>query len=263
SLDHASFLKNAVIAIQSSNTMRRYGFFMLTQRLSCGLGILLLALIGPFVSFVRAGVVEQVLVVIDGEPYTLSDFKTYAKRQMNLEFPVGDLNDLGKEDQAVVEQFITDRMLAAEVKQAGIKVVEEDIDNYINEVKEKNRIDEPQLKKALASEGVTWEKYRASIRAEIEKSEIIDAQVRKRVNITADDVERYYNLNQKKFVSEQRVRLRHILFTIPEGADKAKEKSVADKAAEVRRRILAGEDFAKLAETYSEGAGASDGGDIG
>jgi peptidyl-prolyl cis-trans isomerase SurA len=236
---------------------------MLTQRLSCGLGILLLALIGPFVSFSRAGVVEQVLVVIDGEPYTLSDFKIYARRQMNLDFPAGDLNDLGKEDQAVIEQFITDKMLAAEVKQAGIKIVEEDIDNYINEVKEKNRIDEPQLKKALASEGVTWEKYRASIRAEIEKSEIIDSQVRKRVNITAEDVERYYNLNQKKYVSDQRVRLRHILFTIPEGADKAKEKSVADKAAEVRRRILAGEDFAKLAQTYSEGAGAAEGGDIG
>jgi parvulin-like peptidyl-prolyl isomerase len=236
---------------------------MLKRRFSCALLVLFLAAFGPFISFVRAGVVEQVLVVIDGEPFTLRDFKLYAKRQMNREFPTGDLNELGKEDQEVVEQFITDKMLAAEVKQAGIKVAEEDIDNYINEVKEKNRIDEPQLKKALASEGVTWEKYRGSIRAEIEKSEIIDAQVRKRVNITADDVERYYNLNQKKYVSEQRVRLRHILFTIPEGADKAKEKAVADKAAEVRRRILAGEDFAKLAETYSEGAGAAEGGDIG
>jgi peptidyl-prolyl cis-trans isomerase SurA len=236
---------------------------MLTQRFSCAVFVLLLTGFGSFATFARAGVVEQVLVVIDGEPYTLSDFKTYAKRQMNRDFPAGDLNDLGKDDQQVVEQFITDKMLAGEVKQAGIKVADEDIDNYINDVKEKNRIDEAQLKKALASEGVTWDKYRASIRAEIEKSEIIDAQVRKRVNVTPEDVERYYNLNQKKYVSDQKVRLRHILFAIPEGADKAKEKSVTDRAAEVRRRILAGEDFAKLAETYSEGAGATEGGDIG
>ncbi len=223
---------------------------------------LVLSLVAPFAT-VRGGVIDQVLVVIDGEPYTLSDFKTYAKRQMNRDFPAGDLNQLGKEDQEVVEQFITDKMLAAEVKQTGIKVGDDEVDNYINEVKEKNRIDEAQLKKALAAEGVAWEKYRASIRAEIEKSEIIDAQVRKRVNVTADDVQRYYNLNQKKYVSEQRVRLRHILLMVPEGADKAREKAVADKAAELRRRALAGEDFAQLAEAYSEGAGASEGGDIG
>ncbi len=223
---------------------------------------LVLSLVAPFAA-VRGGVIDQVLVVIDGEPYTLSDFKTYAKRQMNRDFPAGDLNQLGKEDQEVVEQFITDKMLAAEVKQTGIKVGDDEVDNYINEVKEKNRIDEAQLKKALAAEGVAWEKYRASIRAEIEKSEIIDAQVRKRVNVTADDVQRYYNLNQKKYVSEQRVRLRHILLMVPEGADKAREKAVADKAAELRRRALAGEDFAQLAEAYSEGAGASEGGDIG
>lgn len=236
---------------------------MLTQRFSCAVFVLLLTVFGPFAILARAGVVEQVLVVVDGEPYTLRDFKFYAKRQMNRDFPAGDLNDLVKEDQEVVEQFITDKMLAGEVKQAGIKVSDEDIDSYINDVKEKNRIDEAQLKKALASEGVTWEKYRSTIRAEIEKSELIDAQVRKRVNVTPEDVERYYNLNQKKYVSDQKVRLRHILFAIPEGADKSKEKAAADRAAEVRRRILAGEDFAKLAEAYSEGAGAAEGGDIG
>jgi hypothetical protein len=58
------------------------------------------------------------------------------------------------------------------------------------------------------------------------------------------------------------VRLRHIMLAIPEG-DKAAEAAAAKKAADIRRRLAAGEDFAALAEAYSEGAGASEGGDIG
>lgn len=208
-----------------------------------------------------ANVIEQVLVVLDGEPYTLTNFKEYARNQMNRDFPVGDLNRLGKEDQEVVEQFITDKLLAAEVKQAGIKISDDDVDQYINQIKEKNQINDEQLREALRREGVAWGKYRASIRAEVEKSEIIDAQVRKRINITSEDVERYYQLNQKKYVSDQRVRLRHIMLAVPETPEG--QKATMEKAAEIRRRALAGEDFAKLAESYSEGAGASEGGDIG
>jgi peptidyl-prolyl cis-trans isomerase SurA len=208
-----------------------------------------------------ANVIEQIIVVIDGEPYTLTNFKDYARSQMSREFPAGDLKQLGKEDQEVVEQFITDKLLAAEVKQSGIKVSDDEIDHYIGQIKQKNGINDEQLREALKREGVTWEKYRASIRAEVEKSEIIESQVRKKVNITPEDVERYYQLNQKKYIADERARVRHILLVVPEGSDGA--KAAMEKASEIRRRALTGEDFAKLAESYSEGAGASEGGDIG
>lgn len=239
---------------------------MQRRRFCCGLVFFLAWLVPFFWSPATADVVEQVLVVIDGEPYTLKNFREYAKTQMNRDFPAADLSQLVKEDQEVIEQFITEKLMAAEVKQSGIKISDEDIDNYVAQIKEKNQIDDEQLREALKRDGISWGKYRASIRAEIEKSEIIDTQVRKRINVTNEDVERYYTLNQKRFVTDQRVRLRHILLVIPETPDNkraAAEKAVLDKAADLRRRILAGEDFAKLAENYSEGAGAAEGGDIG
>ncbi len=234
------------------------------QRRRIYYSLLMFAWLIPFyVSLATANVIEQVIVVLDGEPYTLTNFKEYAKTQMGRDFPAGDLNRLGKEDQEVLEQFITEKLMAAEVKLVGIKVSEEDINQYINQIKEKNHINDEQLTEALKREGVTRGKYHASIRAEIEKGEIIDSQVRKRVNITSDDVERYYRLNQKKYTSEEKVRLRHVLLSVPEQAPPEGEKAAMEKAAEIRRRALAGEDFAKLAESYSDGAGASEGGDIG
>ncbi len=225
--------------------------------------ILLACLIVLRVSPAVGDVIEQIIAVVDGEPYTLTNFREYAKSQMSRDFPVGDLNRLGKEDQEVVEQFITDKLMAAEVKQAGIKVSDDDVENYIGQIKEKNRIDDEQLREALKREGVSWDKYRASIRAEIEKSDIVDSQVRKRVNITPEDVERYYSLNQKKYIAEEKVLLRHILLMVDEDAPGKSEKAVMEKAADIRRRALGGESFAKLAETYSEGGAADEGGDIG
>ncbi|MCH8055372.1 MAG: peptidylprolyl isomerase [Deltaproteobacteria bacterium] len=226
-----------------------------------------LILIGSFFSLhptpLMAKVVEQVVVVIDREPYTLSNCREYAKTKMGREFPTGDLNQIGKEDQEVLEQFITEKLLAAEVKLVGIRVGKEEVDLYIAKIKEKNRISDEELSAALSQEGVTMDKYRASIRAEIEKNEMINLQVRKRVNITPEDVERYYRLNSKRYTTEERVRLRHILFPLPEGALPKREIEATLMAKEIRDRAMAGEDFAKLAQNYSEGAGASEGGDIG
>jgi len=210
-----------------------------------------------------ARVVEQVVVVIDGEPYTLSNFKEYARTKMGREFPTGDLNQVGKEDREVLEQFITEKLLAAEVKLVGVRVSEEDVNHYIEQIKEKNRLGDEELQAALGQEGISVEKYRASIRAELEKSEIISRQVRKRVNITSEDVERYYRSNPARYMTQERVRLRHILFVLPERASPEREKEVIAKALEVRSRALAGEDFGELARSHTEGAGASAGGEIG
>lgn len=210
-----------------------------------------------------ARVIEQVLVVIDREPYTLSDLKDYARARMGREFPSGDLSLVGDEDRMVLEQFITEKLLAEEIKVAGIKVSDHDIDQYTGQIKERNRLTDEDLKAALSREGVSLEKYRASVRAEIEKSEIINRQVRKRVNITPEDIERYYRLNSKKFMTEERVRLRHILLALPKDAPADLEQEVRLKAQEIRNRVQAGENFEKLAQANSEGAGAAGGGDIG
>ncbi|MBI2985280.1 MAG: peptidylprolyl isomerase [Deltaproteobacteria bacterium] len=237
-------------------------FPMLRRRITCTL-ILAGALLSFHPSPLIARVVEQVIAVIDGEPYTLSNFKEYARTKMNREFPVGDLDRIEKEDKEVLEQFITEKLLAAEVKLVGIQISDEDIGRYIGQIKQRNRIGDEELAEALRREGTTIENYRASIRAEIEKGEIINRQVRKKVNITSEDVERYYRLNPKKFTSQERIRLRHILVSLTEGASPEQEKEAIKRALEIREQAMAGGNFAQLAQERSEGAGAAGGGDIG
>ena len=114
------------------------------------------------------------------------------------------------------------------------------------------------LKTALGREGQTTDSYKASVKAELEKNELINRQVRKKVNITNEDVERYYKLNSKNYRAGDRARLRHILLALPEKASAEQTQATTEKAKDLYQRIKAGEDFAKLAEEFSQGAGNTD-----
>jgi peptidyl-prolyl cis-trans isomerase SurA len=211
----------------------------------------------------EARIVDQLIAVIDGEPYTLRNVQQFAKTRLNREFPTGDLNALNESDGQTLEQFVTERLLEAEVRDAGVRVTDEDVDHYMEEVKKNNRLSEADFKQALAREGMTLDGYKLSVKAELEKTELVRRQVRSKISVTDADVERYYQLNAKNYRSPDRARLRHILFSIPENAAPEVTGKTLAKAKEVYGKIEAGEDFAKLAEEFSEGAGRNAGGDIG
>ena len=233
---------------------------MLKQAAQKSLFTILLFLVPASLS---AKVVEQLIAVIDGEPYTLTNLGGYAKSKMGREFPTGDLNQINPSDRQVLEQFITDKLLESEIREAGIKVSDEDVEQYVAQIKAKNQLTDEDLKTALAREGQTLASYRASVKSELEKSEIINRQVRGKVNITNEDIERYYKANSKNYRADDRARIRHILLSLPENPAPDAVQAAQAKAADLYKRIRAGEDFSKLAREYSDGAGNADGGDIG
>ncbi len=210
-----------------------------------------------------SAVIEQVIAVVNGEPYTLSNLDRYAKAKLGRGFPSGDLNRVNEADRQVLEQFVTDKLLEAEVLEAGIRVGADEVDRYIDQVKITNRLSDEELQIVLKREGQTPESYRATVKAEMEKSEIINRQVRRKVNITDQDVERYYKLNGKNYRTNERAHIRHILLNVSENAAPEQLQSVTEKAREIYQRLQAGADFAKLAGESSEGAGRDSGGDIG
>lgn len=210
-----------------------------------------------------AAVIEQLIAVIDGEPYTLTNVKVFAMTKGKVEFPTGDLNRINDADRDILEQFVTEKLLETEIREAGIKVSDAEVDEYIAQIKTRNKLSDDDLKTALSREGQTLASYRASVKRELEKSEMINRQVRAKVNISDADAERYYKLNMKNYSSGERAQLRHILFSVPEKASADDLRGIFSKAGGIYQRIKAGEDFAKLAIEYSEGAGQADGGSIG
>ncbi|MDP9131491.1 MAG: hypothetical protein M3N35_14015, partial [Candidatus Binatota bacterium] len=84
-------------------------------------GLYLLAIVGLPHS-APAAVIEQLIAVIDGEPYTLTNVSAFAKNRLAKSFPSGNLQQINAADREVLEQFITDKLMEAEVREAGIRI---------------------------------------------------------------------------------------------------------------------------------------------
>ncbi|HYG99868.1 MAG TPA: peptidyl-prolyl cis-trans isomerase [Terriglobales bacterium] len=98
---------------------------------------------------------------------------------------------------------------------------------------------------------------------------VIDtAKVKDKVQVTPEDVKRYYSQRQDQYRVPEEVNLRQILIRTPAGADGKVDSKGIDaaraKAQEVLSKLKAGGNFAELAKKYSEDtATAKSGGEVG
>ena len=85
------------------------------------------------------------------------------------------------------------------------------------------------------------------------------------ITVTDEQVDRYYEANrEKEFKQPEQVHARHILIKAEAGADAALKEAARLKAEGLREQLVAGADFAKLAEENSEDPGSKvRGGDLG
>ena len=82
--------------------------------------------------------------------------------------------------------------------------------------------------------------------------------------VSSEDVAKYYTEHTREFEVPREAQIAHILVRVPETGGSAGEDQARAKAAELIKRIKAGEDFAKVARESSEDPGsASRGGDLG
>jgi peptidyl-prolyl cis-trans isomerase D len=77
------------------------------------------------------------------------------------------------------------------------------------------------------------------------------------------EVQAYYSAHQDQYKVPEEVKTRHILITVPKGADAKTDAAAKAKAADILKQIKAGGNFADLAKKNSDDPGSKDqGGDL-
>jgi len=206
----------------------------------------------------RADVVNRIVASVDGEPITLYELNQYEAKQRalmpSLRAP--------KQNEAL-QALITEKLLAKEIAAKGIHVRDEDIDRYVDHIKQANHLDDDQLKEALKQQGVDYTKYRDQVRQEIEKVQLMNREIRAKLNVSPEDVQRYYEAHKKEYELPARVKVRQIMLRLDANAPDEIVQAVTQRLEGLRAQILKGEDFAKVAKQSSEDPAAADGGDLG
>jgi peptidyl-prolyl cis-trans isomerase C len=121
---------------------------------------------------------------------------------------------------------------------------------------------EEALNRQLKSVGTTQDELRAKMTEESTAQIVLERELK--INVSDDEVKKFYDENPSKFEQPEMVRASHILLStkdpesttkdLPEDLKAAKRK----KAEDLLKRARAGEDFAKLARENSEDPGSKD-----
>lgn len=241
--------------------------------------ILLLLSIGILVGVAQghAEVLNRIVATVDDEPITLHEVRNFATGsdgQRNMMVPQEALAKMS--DKEILDVLIMNKLVSKEVETQGLKAKEEDITSYIDRIKAQSNLTDEQMKEALAKQGFTMESYRKQVAEEIERAMLINREIGSRVNVTPQDIERYHkehgdssngsdSSSEESITvsSEEQVHVRHIFLPLSPAASPEEEKEALQQIEDIRKRTLAGEDFAALAIAHSRGPGADQGGDLG
>ena len=231
---------------------------------------------------VRAQIIERVLVKVNGDIFTqteLEERQTAAIRaRMGVDFKpdmVNNSEELKKAVDEVTPQLLVDAidelLLLQMGKEKGYHLSDEQFKAWLENLrKEQNLTDDQKFQAALKQEGMTVDDLRKNVEKQFLVGQVQRDEVGSKLSITEEEARQYYLTHKNDFAEPATVTLREILVEVPsttKGGQStisvAKQDEAEAQAAALRTRLLAGEDFAKVAAEASAAPSKSNGGIIG
>jgi peptidyl-prolyl cis-trans isomerase SurA len=199
-------------------------------------------------------VVDRVVAVVNDEIITMSDLQ----REEALK-----KGEAVHDDRLVLEDMIDRKLQMAAAKRAGVDVTDKELSDAVADIIKRNNMDMVQFGVALAKEGLTLEQYRAELREQITLSRLFNKYVRSGVNVDEAEARAFYQNNPKTYSLPEEIRVRQIFLALSDKATPEQAAAIKEKAQSVYARAQKGEDFIKLVREVSQGATASQDGDLG
>ncbi len=184
------------------------------------------------------------------------DIITTHQLQQRLLTTGADSND-SRQQQQMLEAMIAELLMQQRATDIGIEVSAEDIDQALSDVEVKNSISREQLGQALQAQGMTMERYREQLSAQILRYKLMGHEVQSKVDITRQEIRTYYQEHLDDFRQSAHSRISRISFPI--GADSVQAQQNAEIAL---RKLTEGKSVDTILEEMS-GRSQVEGGDMG
>lgn len=227
---------------------------------------LLLAPVSPFATPARAAelLIEGIAAQVGNDIVLASEVLEFSapieERMRQAGSPPGEIAAMRRD---ALERLIETKLLSSVVERLELAADREEVDAAIAAIAEDNGLTIEQLLTSVTSHGLTLEEYRGKIRDEIERSKVVNAMVRSRVQLEGEEVRALY---EERFGDQRdggtEVYVRHLL-VLPDGRSASSADQACDVAAAARVEISGGEtDFPSVARRVSD-LNPERGGDLG
>jgi peptidyl-prolyl cis-trans isomerase SurA len=231
------------------------------------------------VASLRAEIIEQILVKVNGEIFTKTDLENRQVAILRQKGQQIDLKtDAGNQQLRSMLNDITPRLMVDAVdemlivqrgKELGYKLSDEQFKTAVDNIKKENKIEnDEQFNQALKQENMTMADLRRNFEKQMIMSRVEQNEVFGKVGVSEEEARAYYDAHLNEFTTPSSVTLREILVSVggdakAKGINVAQDEAAQARAEAIRARIVAGEKFDTLASSVSDAPSKSNAGVIG
>jgi parvulin-like peptidyl-prolyl isomerase len=224
---------------------------------------------------VHADIIEQVLVKVNGDILTKTEFEQRQVVALRQRQDLGPITPDSPELKKAIAEITPDLILSAvdelllvqRGRELGYALGDEQFASILDNIKKENKLEnEEQLQAALKQEGLTLQELRRSLERQMLISRVQQQEVMAKISVTEEEAKAYYEQHKDQFTTPSTMTLREILIEVPntdKGFNAALDEAAKAKAEDIRKRLLAGEPFPRLAADFSDAPSKANGGLIG
>jgi len=169
---------------------------------------------------------------------------------------------------AIVEQQVLDQLILREIqlqraRRVGITVSDDLLNDALSRVAQNLGYTLEELPVVLAAQNIDYTAYRADSRSDLILEQLEQRDVISRIAITPRELDQCLITTEASASSAFDYNVSHILIGVPANATQQDIEAARARIEEIRGRVEAGEDFARLAVATSHAQTALEGGSLG
>lgn len=207
----------------------------------------------------------DLIAIVNGKGITKVDYERQlliAEQQLTNQGQVFDETKMEDFKASILENLIDGELLFQESQKRGLNISEERIGEQFDAVKNQFNSTE-EFDRAMGEMNYTENSLKEDIGRRIAVEEFIEKEISKNISVSDEESLEYYDNHPEFFTEPEKIKASHILIRIEETSNTAQKEEALEKIKEIKKKFEAGEDFAALATTYSEGPNNIQGGDLG
>lgn len=211
-------------------------------------------------------VFEEIVARVNNDIITKSDYersRELIRRELQKNLKGAELEKaVAQQERDLLKTMIEDQLLVQKAADLSLSADTEVI-KYLDRIRrEQNIPDMETLEKMMVQQGIDPVEFKTNIKNHSLKQQVLGREVYSRLQISTEEISKYYEAHKQEFDRPEEVRIREILIST-EGKPPAEIPALEKKAQEVLQKAKSGEKFDELAIKYSDGSTAKEGGDLG
>ena len=206
---------------------------------------------------VRAEIIEQILVKVNGEIFTQTDLEarqvaTLRQRGQQVDLKSDPDNEqlrevLNEITPQIMVDSVNEMLMVQRGQELGYRLSDEQFRSSIDQIKTDNKIEsDERFQAALEQENMTMTDLRRQLERQMLVMRVQQNEVLSRIGVSDEEARTYYDTHGDEFTTTPSVSLREVLVAVPTDGkvlnvgldDEKKERANSDSRARGRRREL-------------------------